>query len=178
MTGGDDRKRRASTKRRRCNCGQRRVTNAAGKQQTLAAFKGKPVVVNFWASWCGPCVEEMPALSPLHREYEKKGITFIGLGVDSEKNVKAFLQKVQVDLPGVRHRLRRRGPRARVRQRRGRLAIYRRNRRKRRRSVDKIRRSRSAGAETDARRALTVFDSLLTYFGGRTRRNTRQFADF
>ncbi|MGF6756487.1 TlpA family protein disulfide reductase [Paraburkholderia sp. GAS42] len=75
------------------------VTNADGKPQSLAMFKGHPVVVNFWASWCGPCVEEMPALSQLHRDYAKKGIQFIGLGVDSEKNVKTFLQKVKVDYP-------------------------------------------------------------------------------
>jgi thiol-disulfide isomerase/thioredoxin len=75
------------------------VTNADGKPQSLAMFKGHPVVVNFWASWCGPCVEEMPALAQLHREYAKKGIQFVGLGVDSEKNVKAFLQKVHVDYP-------------------------------------------------------------------------------
>jgi thiol-disulfide isomerase/thioredoxin len=75
------------------------LQNAAGTQLALASFKGKPVVVNFWASWCGPCVKEMPTLAALHREYEKKGITFIGLGVDSEKNVNAFLQKVPVDYP-------------------------------------------------------------------------------
>ncbi len=72
---------------------------AAGMSQPLAAFKGKPVVVNFWASWCGPCVKEMPALSALHREYEKKGISFIGLGVDSKKNVNDFLKKVPVSYP-------------------------------------------------------------------------------
>ncbi|SAL01357.1 TlpA family protein disulfide reductase [Caballeronia ptereochthonis] len=72
---------------------------AAGTSQPLAAFKGKPVVVNFWASWCGPCVKEMPTLSAMQREYEKKGITFIGLGVDSEKNVNDFLQKVPVAYP-------------------------------------------------------------------------------
>ncbi|MEM5438476.1 TlpA disulfide reductase family protein [Paraburkholderia diazotrophica] len=75
------------------------VTNADGKPQSLAGFKGRPVVVNFWASWCGPCVEEMPSLSQLHKEYAKKGIEFVGLGVDSDKNVKAFLQKVPVDYP-------------------------------------------------------------------------------
>jgi thiol-disulfide isomerase/thioredoxin len=73
--------------------------DANGKPQSLAGFKGQTVVVNFWASWCGPCVEEMPALAQLHREYAHKGVQFIGIGVDSEKNVKAFLQKVQVDYP-------------------------------------------------------------------------------
>ncbi|MGF6649184.1 TlpA family protein disulfide reductase [Paraburkholderia sp. GAS82] len=75
------------------------VTNADGKPQSLSLLKGHPVVVNFWASWCGPCVEEMPSLAQLHREYAKKGIEFVGLGVDSDKNVKAFLQKVPVDYP-------------------------------------------------------------------------------
>jgi thiol-disulfide isomerase/thioredoxin len=75
------------------------VTNADGKPQSLSLLKGHPVVVNFWASWCGPCVQEMPSLSQLQREYEKKGIQFVGLGVDSDKNVKAFLQKVPVDYP-------------------------------------------------------------------------------
>jgi thiol-disulfide isomerase/thioredoxin len=77
------------------------VTSADGKPQSLSLFKGHPVVVNFWASWCGPCVEEMPALSQLHREYTKKGIQFVGLGVDSTKNVQTFLQKVKVDYPVV-----------------------------------------------------------------------------
>jgi thiol-disulfide isomerase/thioredoxin len=72
---------------------------AAGTSEPLSAFKGKPVVVNFWASWCGPCVKEMPALSSMQRDYQKKGITFIGLGVDSEKNINDFLQKVKVDYP-------------------------------------------------------------------------------
>lgn len=76
-----------------------RGTTLDGRSFDLAALRGKPVVVNFWASWCGPCVKEMPTLAALHREYEKKGITFVGLGVDSEKNVNAFLKKVPVDYP-------------------------------------------------------------------------------
>jgi thiol-disulfide isomerase/thioredoxin len=75
------------------------VTSVDGKPQTLTALKGHPIVVNFWASWCGPCVEEMPELSQLQRDYAKKGIQFVGLGVDSDKNVQAFLQKVKVAYP-------------------------------------------------------------------------------
>ncbi|WP_144138516.1 TlpA family protein disulfide reductase [Paraburkholderia sp. BCC1884] len=75
------------------------VTSVDGKPQSLSLLKGHPIVVNFWASWCGPCVEEMPALSQLQREYAKKGIQFVGLGVDSEKNVQTFLQKVKVAYP-------------------------------------------------------------------------------
>ncbi|HEY4805534.1 MAG TPA: TlpA disulfide reductase family protein [Paraburkholderia sp.] len=75
------------------------VTNPDGKPQSLAIYKGRPIVVNFWASWCGPCVEEMPALSALQREYAKKGIQFVGVGVDSATNIKTFLKKVPVDYP-------------------------------------------------------------------------------
>jgi thiol-disulfide isomerase/thioredoxin len=75
------------------------VTTPDGKPQSLTPYKGHPVVVNFWASWCGPCVKEMPALSALQREYAKKGIQFVGLGIDSGTNIKAFLQKVPVDYP-------------------------------------------------------------------------------
>ncbi|MFT4069509.1 TlpA family protein disulfide reductase [Paraburkholderia sp.] len=75
------------------------VTSVDGKPQSLSLLKGHPVVVNFWASWCGPCVEEMPALSQIQREYAKKGIQFVGLGVDSEKNIQAFLTKVKVAYP-------------------------------------------------------------------------------
>jgi thiol-disulfide isomerase/thioredoxin len=75
------------------------VTTPDGKPKSLALYKGRPIVVNFWASWCGPCVEEMPELSALQREYAKKGIQFVGLGVDSNMNIKTFLQKVHVDYP-------------------------------------------------------------------------------
>jgi thiol-disulfide isomerase/thioredoxin len=75
------------------------LQNADGTTQSIASFKGKAVVVNFWASWCAPCVKEMPALAALHREYEKKGITFVGLGVDTDKNVNGFLRKVPVNYP-------------------------------------------------------------------------------
>jgi thiol-disulfide isomerase/thioredoxin len=75
------------------------LTGVDGKPVTLASFKGQKVVVNFWASWCGPCVEEMPELVALSHQYKQKGIRFVGIGVDSEQNVKTFLQKVKVDYP-------------------------------------------------------------------------------
>jgi thiol-disulfide isomerase/thioredoxin len=75
------------------------VTDDQGKPQSLAAFKGQKVVVNFWASWCGPCVKEMPELVQLSHAYQAKGIRFVGVAVDSDKNVQAFLQKVKVDYP-------------------------------------------------------------------------------
>jgi thiol-disulfide isomerase/thioredoxin len=75
------------------------VTSPDGKPASLSSYKGHPLVVNFWASWCGPCVKEMPSLAELHREYAKKGVQFVGLGVDTGPNVQKFLQKVPVDYP-------------------------------------------------------------------------------
>jgi thiol-disulfide isomerase/thioredoxin len=75
------------------------LQDVGGKPQTLAPYKGRVLVVNFWASWCGPCVAEMPELVRLHDRYAKKGIAFIGIGVDSSQNVQNFLKKIPVDYP-------------------------------------------------------------------------------
>lgn len=75
------------------------LRDVGGKPQTLEPYKGRVLVVNFWASWCGPCVAEMPELVRLHDAYAGKGIQFIGIGVDSAQNVQNFLKKIPVDYP-------------------------------------------------------------------------------
>ena len=57
-------------------------------QQTysLKEFEGKPVILNFWASWCAPCREEMPFIQKAWNDYETKGIQFIGINVMDDKN--------------------------------------------------------------------------------------------
>lgn len=75
------------------------LVDIGGQPQTLAPYKGHVLVVNFWASWCGPCVAEMPELVQLHHAYENKGIQFVGIGVDSAQNIQNFLKKVPVDYP-------------------------------------------------------------------------------
>lgn len=69
--------------------------SAARFQSDLAAFKGRVVVVNFWASWCGPCKAEMPALEQVSKEYAGKPVTFIG--VDSS-DVRDSAAKLLADL--------------------------------------------------------------------------------
>ncbi|WP_116136750.1 TlpA family protein disulfide reductase [Trinickia diaoshuihuensis] len=75
------------------------LQDVSGKPQTLAPYKGRVLVVNFWASWCAPCVAEMPELVRLHDAYAGKGVQFVGIGVDSEQNIQNFLKKVPVDYP-------------------------------------------------------------------------------
>lgn len=68
-----------------------------GRQQALSAWKGRPIVVNFWATWCAPCVKEMPELDALQKQYPKA--QFVGIGIDSAENIRKFTQKVQVSYP-------------------------------------------------------------------------------
>jgi len=68
-----------------------------GKPRSLADWQGRPMVVNFWATWCAPCVKEMPELQALHQKYP--AIQFVGIGVDKAENMRQFLQKVPVSYP-------------------------------------------------------------------------------
>lgn len=65
-----------------------------GKTVTLRALKGKVVFLNFWATWCGPCVLEMPTMEKLHQEYASKGLVILAINFrESREDVKAFLDK-------------------------------------------------------------------------------------
>jgi thiol-disulfide isomerase/thioredoxin len=68
----------------------------------LSQERGKVVVVNFWAVWCEPCKREMPMLARLAKEYESRGVTFLGASIDDEEEIakaKAFALKSRVAYP-------------------------------------------------------------------------------
>jgi thiol-disulfide isomerase/thioredoxin len=65
----------------------------------LADFRGKPLLVNFWATWCPPCVEELPLLNAFHRTHKDKGWQVLGLAVDQPSAVRGFMQKLPLNFP-------------------------------------------------------------------------------
>jgi thiol-disulfide isomerase/thioredoxin len=66
-----------------------------------AEWQNRVLVVNFWASWCPPCVEEMPTLDKLQAEFKSQNVLFVGIGIDSPSNIREFLEKTQVSYPIV-----------------------------------------------------------------------------
>ena len=64
-------------------------------------WKNKILVVNFWASWCPPCVEEMPALDKIQGEYDPKKMLIVGIGIDSPSNIRQFIETTIISYPIV-----------------------------------------------------------------------------
>lgn len=65
----------------------------------LSKWKGHVLVVNFWATWCPPCVEEMPELTGLQNSLSGKNTQIIGIGIDSPSNIKNFASKFKISYP-------------------------------------------------------------------------------
>ncbi len=78
---------------------QSRLPDAGGQLHQLSDWKGKTLLVNFWAPWCPPCVEEMPELAALQNEMAAKNLQIVGIGIDSPSNIKQFAEKHQVSYP-------------------------------------------------------------------------------
>lgn len=77
------------------------LPDAAGQSLAFSRFAGHSVVVNFWATWCPPCVEEMPELSALYRELSPGGLKMIGIGIDSPARIADFATRTPVSYPLV-----------------------------------------------------------------------------
>ncbi len=76
------------------------LTTLDGQTLHLIDLKGQVVVVNFWASWCGPCREEAPALQSVWEQYKDKGVLIVGIAyTDTETNAKAFIKEYHQNYP-------------------------------------------------------------------------------
>jgi thiol-disulfide isomerase/thioredoxin len=70
-----------------------------GSLVALKSFQGHPLLINFWATWCPPCVEELPLINQFYRENRTKGWQVLALAVDKKSSVQAFLQRMPLDFP-------------------------------------------------------------------------------
>lgn len=70
-----------------------------GAALPMAGLRGRPLLVNFWATWCPPCVEEMPLLDGFFRQHAANGWQVLGLAVDQPSAVRTFLQRTPVSFP-------------------------------------------------------------------------------
>ena len=76
------------------------LKSLGGKNLKLSEMTGNVVLINFWASWCGPCREEMPLLNALHKKYAPLGFTVLGVNVEEDVDgAMSFLKNVPVDFP-------------------------------------------------------------------------------
>lgn len=72
---------------------------ADGTTLDVSTLRGRPLVINFWATWCPPCVEELPLLDAFHRQNHSKGWQMIGIGIDQPSMIRRFLAQRPVSYP-------------------------------------------------------------------------------
>lgn len=72
-----------------------------GEPAPLQRYQGKPLLINFWATWCPPCVQELPMLNQFFEQHASKGLQMLGLAIDQPSAVRAFLERVPLTFPIV-----------------------------------------------------------------------------
>lgn len=76
------------------------LTDFAGKKLELSSYRGKVVILNFWATWCEPCRAEIPRFVELQNEYRDRGLQIIGISLDDDPNpVRSFYQQLKMNYP-------------------------------------------------------------------------------
>ncbi|MGH8751355.1 MAG: TlpA family protein disulfide reductase [Burkholderiales bacterium] len=70
-----------------------------GQKQNLSRWRGKVLVVNFWATWCPPCREEIPEFIKFQDQYRERGLLFVGVAVDKKDAVAAYAKEVGINYP-------------------------------------------------------------------------------
>jgi thiol-disulfide isomerase/thioredoxin len=77
------------------------LIDLSGKSIKLSDYAGKPLLINFWATWCGPCRIEIPMLNDLHQKYSDDGLVVVGISTDEDGRdlVKEFMKEVPLQYP-------------------------------------------------------------------------------
>ena len=76
------------------------LASRSGQDVSLSQYKGNVVMINFWASWCGPCRQEMPLLESIYKKYNKMGFTLLGVNVEPDSNAaNDWLKATPVSFP-------------------------------------------------------------------------------
>ncbi|BBP02477.1 TlpA family protein disulfide reductase [Sulfuriferula nivalis] len=76
-----------------------RIADLAGVRQPLAQWRGKILVVNFWATWCPPCRQEVPEFIALQKQYGDQGLQFVGIALDEKAKIQNFMDEVGINYP-------------------------------------------------------------------------------
>ncbi len=76
-----------------------RIADLAGIRQPLAQWRGKILVVNFWATWCPPCRQEIPEFIALQKQYGEQGLQFVGIALDEKAKIQNFVDEVGINYP-------------------------------------------------------------------------------
>jgi thiol-disulfide isomerase/thioredoxin len=89
-----------------CNVNRRKVSlnltvkDVDGKAVRLSQYRGRVVLLNFWATWCGPCRREIPSLVALYRDYKDRGFVVLGVSVDKEvRLIKPYARAMKMNYP-------------------------------------------------------------------------------
>ncbi len=77
------------------------LPDPAGKEEALGQWKGKVLVVNFWATWCTPCREEMPEFVAAQRELGDRGLQFVGIAIDEPDKVRQYAKEIGLNYPAL-----------------------------------------------------------------------------
>ena len=75
------------------------LSDLQGRPQSLGQWRGKVLVLNYWATWCQPCRKEMPGFSRLQERYGDKGVQFVGISIDDADKVNEFRKDIPVSYP-------------------------------------------------------------------------------
>jgi peroxiredoxin len=78
---------------------QQTFDDANGVPQPMAQWRGRWLVVNFWATWCAPCVDEMPGLQRVARDFADRNVAVVGLGIDRADAIRRFQSELKLEIP-------------------------------------------------------------------------------